>query len=97
MRLQADRPKLSLIQTRSLGLRSSTTVHRIGHTWSVSLESHNPCCGKALEHADSFLFWCWGGIRPRNRVMPESGIPEFDSGRINSLDMPSPGLLGLEP
>ncbi|MGA7928733.1 MAG: hypothetical protein WCA20_22405, partial [Candidatus Sulfotelmatobacter sp.] len=46
------------------------------------LESHNPCCGKALEHADSFLFWCWGGIRPRNRVMPESGIPEFDTGRI---------------
>jgi len=25
---------------------------------------------------------CWGGIRPRDSVIPESEIPEFYSGRI---------------
>jgi hypothetical protein len=29
----------------------------------------------------SFLL-CWGGIRPRDSVIPESEIPEFYSGRI---------------
>jgi hypothetical protein len=49
--------------------------------WSRTI----PAVGKAQKHADKFSALCWGGIRPRDRVIPESGIPEFYSGRIKEV------------
>ncbi len=57
--------------------------------WSRTI----PAVGKAQKQQPASSALGWGGIRPRNRVTPESGIPEFHSGRIKSTRITKPSIL----